>query len=239
MFEDSLMESGNKLKTRRGWTTAITMLAQLVAVGILILIPLIYTEALPKAALSTLLVAPPPPPPPASPVHPIKVVSELENDSLKAPSKIPKEIKILKEDSAPAPNPGLGVVGGVGTPGGVANGVLGGIVNTSATPMVREAAVKPVRVSAGVISGNLLNKVTPPYPNIAKVAHVQGAVVLQAKISKQGTIEDLRLVSGPPMLVQSAMEAVRQWKYRPYLLNGEPVEVDTQITVNFTLGGAS
>jgi protein TonB len=75
------------------------------------------------------------------------------------------------------------------------------------------------------------------YPPIAKAAHVQGAVILHAIISKQGTIENLQVVSGPPMLTGSAMDAVRRWRYKPYLLNGEPTEVDTTITVNFTFGG--
>ncbi len=77
------------------------------------------------------------------------------------------------------------------------------------------------------------------YPPIAKAAHVQGAVILHAIISKQGTIENLQVVSGPPMLVNSAMDAVKRWRYKPYLLNGEPTEVETTITVNFTFGGGS
>jgi protein TonB len=85
--------------------------------------------------------------------------------------------------------------------------------------------------------GFLLNKTTPTYPPIAKAARVQGTVVLQATISKQGTIEDLRVISGPAMLQQAALDAVRQWRYRPYLLNNEPVEVETTVNVIFTLGG--
>ena len=85
--------------------------------------------------------------------------------------------------------------------------------------------------------GFLLNKTTPTYPPIAKAARVQGTVVLQATISKAGTIEDLRVISGPAMLQQAAMDAVREWRYRPYLLNNEPVEVDTTVNVIFTLGG--
>jgi protein TonB len=94
-----------------------------------------------------------------------------------------------------------------------------------------------VRVSQGVSEGNLISQVKPPYPPMAKMARVQGAVVLQALISKSGNIENLRVVSGHPMLVQAALDAVRQWRYRPYLLNGEPVEVETQITLNFSLTG--
>jgi protein TonB len=83
----------------------------------------------------------------------------------------------------------------------------------------------------------LLQKTVPIYPPIAKAARVQGTVVLQATISKTGTIENLQVVSGPAMLQQAAMDAVKQWRYRPYLLNNEPVEVDTTVNVIFTLGG--
>jgi protein TonB len=83
----------------------------------------------------------------------------------------------------------------------------------------------------------LINQVKPAYPQIAKNARIQGAVVLQAEISKQGTIENLRVISGHPMLVPSALDAVKQWRYKPYYLNGDPVAVETTITVNFTLSG--
>jgi protein TonB len=94
-----------------------------------------------------------------------------------------------------------------------------------------------VRISQGVLQGNALSQPKPVYPPIARSARISGSVVLAATISKNGTIENLRLVSGHPMLVPAAMDAVRQWRYKPYMLNGDPVEVDTQITVNFTMGG--
>jgi protein TonB len=96
--------------------------------------------------------------------------------------------------------------------------------------------VAPVRVSH-ISEGNLLRKILPAYPPLARSARIQGQVVLQAVISKQGSIENLRVVAGHPMLVPAAIEAVRQWLYRPYVLNNEPVEVETQITVNFSLAG--
>jgi protein TonB len=85
--------------------------------------------------------------------------------------------------------------------------------------------------------GDLVHKVLPTYPPLARNVRIQGQVVLQAVISKQGIIENLRLLSGHPMLVPAAIEAVRQWRYRPYVLNNEPVEVETLITVNFSLAG--
>ena len=89
-----------------------------------------------------------------------------------------------------------------------------------------------------MLEGSLIRKVQPVYPPLAKTARIQGSVVLFAIISRAGTIDNLRVLSGPPMLVPSAMDAVRQWQYRPYILNHEPIEVETQITVNFILGGS-
>ena len=97
-------------------------------------------------------------------------------------------------------------------------------------------AVKPVRTSR-IMEGNLIRRVQPTYPALARQGRIQGSVVLSAVISRDGMIERLQVLNGQPLLEQAAIEAVRQWRYRPYLLNGEPVEVETQITVNFTLGG--
>jgi protein TonB len=160
------------------------------------------------------------------------------NNQLVAPTKIPKEIKKVTDD-APPPQAMAGVAGMDGSGGG-AGGVMGGIlggIGTGPAPVVKAAAPKKINVSAGVIAGNKLGGMTPQYPAIAKAARIQGTVVLQATISKAGTIENLHVLSGPPMLQQSAMEAVKTWRYRPYLLNGEPVEVETQVNVIFTLGG--
>jgi protein TonB len=245
MFEDSLMESAGKLKTKRGWTTMISFVIQTLLIGVMILIPLIYTEALPKQQLMTFLVAPPPPPPPPPPAAAaVKVVKQIQteivNGALRTPTKIPEKVKMITEDEPPPPASGVaGVVGGVpgGTPGGQMGGVIGGIISSTPVAVPKVAPPQRVRVSGGVTAGNLVYGPKPPYPAIARTARVQGAVVLHAIISKTGTIENLQVVSGHPMLTQSAMEAVRQWKYKPYYLNGEPVEVDTTITVNFTLGG--
>lgn len=94
---------------------------------------------------------------------------------------------------------------------------------------------KRVRVSTGVAAGLLVSKVAPVYPDGARVAHIQGSVIVHAIVSKDGTVGDLQLVSGPPELAASAIDAVKQWRFRPYLLNGRPVEVETQFQVNFVL----
>jgi periplasmic protein TonB len=116
-------------------------------------------------------------------------------------------------------------------------GMMGGVFGSSSTANVKAATPKKVAISAGVMQGMLIQKTTPVYPPIAKAARVSGTVVLQATISKNGTIENLRVVSGPAMLQQSALDAVKQWRYKPYELNNEPVEVETTVNVIFTLGG--
>jgi protein TonB len=161
----------------------------------------------------------------------------MMNNQLTAPSKIPKQIKQITESAAP---PSSGVAGMGGEAGGSAGGVMGGIlggIGTGAAPVVKAAPPKKIAVSSGVMAGNILVKTQPQYPAIAKAARIQGTVILQATISKTGTIEGLTVVSGPPMLQQAALDAVRTWRYKPYLLNGEPVEVGTQINVVFSLGG--
>jgi periplasmic protein TonB len=242
MFEDSLIESGNKLKTKRLSTTILSFALQVGLICILILIPLIYTDALPKGNLMTFLVAPPPPPPPpppaAAPVKVVKIQSEVINGQLRTPTKIPDKIQMIKEEEAP-PDLGAGVPGGVpgGIPGGSTGGVMGGILSSTQVAVPKIATPQRVRVSSGVFSGYLIKKVQPNYPPLAKAARIQGTVVLQAEISKDGTIQNLQLISGHPMLAPAAIEAVKQWRYKPYLLNGEPVAVDTQVDVIFSLSG--
>jgi len=245
MFEDSLIESGGKLKTKRGWTSALSFIIQIGIIGVMVLIPLIFTEALPKQQLMTFLVAPPPPPPPpppaAAPVKVVKVIqTDIVNGQLRTPTKIPKKVEMIKEDEAPPPvMASTGVVGGV--PGGVPGGSMGGVIGSvlSATPVAVPKIATPqrVRVSSGVSQGLIIRRVNPTYPPLARQARIQGVVLLQAQISKDGNIENLQLISGHPMLAPAAIEAVKQWKYKPYLLNGEPVEVETQVQVNFTLSG--
>lgn len=245
MFEDSLLESGGRLKTKRGRTTTFAIILEIALIGVMVLLPLIFTEALPKQQLMTFLVAPPPPPPPPPPAAaPVKVVRQVQTDivngALRTPTKIPQKIQMVKEDEAPPQMAATGgVVGGVpgGIPGGQMGGVIGGIISSTPVAVPKVATPQRVRVSAGVTSGLLVRKVNPNYPPLARQARIQGTVVLHAVISKDGSIENLTLVSGHPMLAPSAIEAVKQWKYKPYLLNGEPVEVDTEVQVNFTLAG--
>src|SRR5271168_448223 len=243
MFEDSLIESGNRLKDKRLSTTIISFFGQFGLIGILILIPLIYTDALPKTQLMTFLVAPPPPPPPPPPPAAapkvVKIQSEVINGQLRTPTKIPQKVQMIKEEEAPPPVSTMaGVVGGVpGAAGGQMGGVIGGIINSTPIAVPKVATPQRVRVSQGVTQGLLLRKIQPAYPPLARQARIQGSVLLQAEIGKDGSIQNLRLISGHPMLAPAAIEAIKQWKYKPYILNGEPVGVETTITFNFTLSG--
>jgi protein TonB len=245
MFEDSTFESGGRIKSKSGRWAVVTGLINASILLLLVLIPLIYPEALPKAAMQMALLSPPPPPPPPPPPaaaaevqHVVAHVhSEMMNNQLTAPTRIPHEIKMVAEKEPP-PSSGFGVAGGFGDSSGSANGVMGGIFGGSApAPVVKAATPKKVTISAGVMVGMLLQKTQPIYPPIAKAARVEGTVVLQATISKAGTIENLRVISGPAMLQPSAVSAVKSWRYKPYLLNNEPVEVETTVNVIFTLGG--
>ncbi len=102
-------------------------------------------------------------------------------------------------------------------------------------PTAPRLNVQRVRVSSGVAQGLLIRQVNPIYPPLAKAARIEGKVLLQATIGKDGTVENLHLISGHPMLAPAAIDAVKQWRYKPYYLNAEPIEVETTITVNFTL----
>lgn len=232
-----------------------SFVSQIIVLGILVLIPLIYTDTLPKAQLTSFLVAPPPPPPPppppaaAPPVKVIKVIpKQFDAGRLMAPKVIPKDIAMIKEEELPPSMPSVGVVGGVpgGVPGGAPGGVIGGIIGSVPTaapppppPPVKKVEKPPtpqrIRVGGNVQSAKLIRQPKPAYPPLAKQARISGTVRFQAIIGKDGTIQNLQLISGHPLLVPSATEAVKQWVYQPTLLNGEPVEVVTQIDVNFTL----
>lgn len=246
MFEDSLLESGGKLRDKRGRWTFFAFGLEALLLGVLLLLPLYFTEALPTAQLVTFLVAPPPPPPPPPPAAAVVrvqhvVQTDIVNGQLRTPTRIPKKIEQIVEDAPPPSMAASGVMNGVpgGIPGGTPGGVIGGIISSTPTAIPHLAPPTVVRVSSGVSQGLLIRKITPTYPPLARQARIQGAVVMEAMISADGSIDNLRVISGHPMLVYAAVEAVKQWRYRPYLLNGTPVEVQTTIQVNFNLAGGN
>jgi len=242
LFSDSLLGETGLERKRKTATTTFSFIFQCILLGIMALLHLMFTEALPKGQLLTFLVAPPPPPPPPPPAAPtVKVVRETyvtNSGALRTPTRIPRKIEMIKEEDAPPPSPSGGVVGGIpgGIPGGQLGGVIGGIIgSTSVAAVPKLEPVKRIRVSQGVTQGLLVHRVEPLYPKIALAARITGVVQLKAIIGKDGNIKELQALSGPPLLVPSAIDAVKQWHYKPYLLNGDAVEVETSVTVTFQL----
>jgi len=229
MFEQMVVSGKNVGGPSKSYAFVVG-LVQCAIVGVLILIPLIYTQALPKGMLYTFLVAPAPPPPPPPPPAVIRKRIVITPQRMVAPTMIPKTVAVIKDE---APDVGAGVVGGVAGMGGL-DGGLGGASGPAPPPKI--AAPTRIRVGGNVAAAKLVNQVQPIYPAIARTAHVSGTVMLHAIIAKDGSIQELEYVSGPALLMKAAMDAVHQWRYQPTLLNGEPVEVDTSIQVVFTLG---
>jgi protein TonB len=253
MFEQTFVEGTGK--TNKSWTVMVSFIGQIILITVAVILPLIYTEVLPNTTLQSFLVAPPPPPPPPPPpaaAPPVKVVKviprQFDAGKLMAPKTVPKEIAVIKEDELPPPASSYsGVVGGMtgGVSGGAVGGVLGGIIGAvpSAAPPPPPPPPAPkkvetpqrIKVGGNVQSAMIMNKTPPVYPQLAKSARVSGVVHLAAVISKDGTIQELHSLGGPALLIQAAMDAVKTWRYKPTMLNGEPVQVETTIDVNFTL----
>jgi protein TonB len=203
------------------------------ALSLLLLMPLIWIQGPPKLRWfesPQILTPPPAPAPPASGERRTTQSTNLSGTHLMQPPAIPTTIAVLNEQPvASAPNIDEGAVpGGTGSRIGVFNSI-GPAVEVAPPP---PAPSHPLRVSHWS-EGNLIYRVQPIYPPLARQARIQGPVELRAIISKAGTIENLVVLRGHPMLAPAAIGAVRQWRYRPYLLNGEPIEVETEITVNF------
>jgi protein TonB len=158
-----------------------------------------------------------------------------------APPSIPPVVQMLDEREAPPQvsyNNEPGVVGSTGT-GGARDGVWKSFnesLSRVQPPPPQPATIKREFKTSSMLEGFLIRRVQPNYPPLARSARIQGPVVVTALISRSGTMENVTAVSGHPMLVQAAVQAVSQWRYRPYILNGEAIEVETQITVNFVLG---
>jgi periplasmic protein TonB len=236
MFEDSIFESTGRIRTgSRGWMVATFFLNGSILLA-LILIPLIHPEALPRQALTFLLTAPktPPsqPPLPKAPLHEATDGNSMATTVTLARPVMPPISSIASTDPVAPEESMISLNEGPALPGGT-NDVFN---RRGPGTVVHEASKGPMHVSSGVMAGAVIAKNTPVYPLIAKSAGVEGVVVLLATISKNGTIENLRVASGPALLQQAAIDAVKTWRYRPYLLNGEPVEVETTVNVVFSLG---
>src|SRR5581483_569135 len=245
MFADSFCDSAWANNSRRGWTALASFTLQAMLVGLVLLMPLIYTQGLPTfkllAGVSPIL-APPAPAPAAPPTGARSSRASQSNMSLMglvAPPRIPDQIAHIDESTAPPPI-GASELGVAGSTGDSRLGTVLGATGTGGTvlpPPPPKPVSRPVTRTSNMMEGYLVHRVQPAYPPLARAARIQGPVQLRALISKQGTIGNLQVTTGHPMLVAAAVQAVRQWRYRPYILNGDPVEVETQITVNFILSG--
>jgi len=245
MFEQTFVDGTGR--TAKPWATTVGFLFQVLVVGFFVLVPMIWTDVLPAGTLKAFLTAPPPPPPPPPPpteapkVVQVKVIPrQFDSGRLMQPKSVPTAIAVIKEEELPPPSTGGGVAGGIG---GVSSGLLSGILAGStpviaAAPVKKVEAPKPVQrivVGGKVQEASITHREVPAYPPLARSTRIQGHVILSAIISVDGTIKELRLVSGHPLLAPAAMAAIKKWTYKPTLLNGEPVEVSTEIDFNFTL----
>jgi periplasmic protein TonB len=235
MFEDSTFESTGRIKTRsRRWMLATLGMNGAILIA-LILLPLIYPDALPQHIIPALVVAPEVPQreTPQQPAHLRAAAphdfSEMMDRQLMAPRRIPSGITSIEDHGVPFTN-------SIATDTGLTDG--GGrnpFGNESPAVVVHPPTPSTVHLPSKLVEGFLIYKNVPAYPIIAKTAGIQGTVVLQATISKTGTIENLRVIAGSPMLQQAAIDAVKTWRYRPYLLNDQAVEVETTVSVIFKL----
>ena len=236
IFRESLIASG-KSRPRNPWATVGALGFELVLLLAVVVIPLFHTDPLPKRQMLTMLYAPP--------------AAASNATRLQAPTpaytstSIPAPTRMTQEAPPPPVDTTGGVVGGI--PGGVVGGVPGGVLSevlgsTRSVPVVAKTPeptpIKRIRVASRVAEANLIHDVASQYPPEAGRARVEGTVVLMAVIGKDGSVQDVRVESGLPILAQAAINAVRQWRYKPYLIDGEPVEVDSRITINFTLSAS-
>jgi protein TonB len=243
MFEKSLIASQvQHSSVAQRWTAAASITLQVAAAGLVIALPLFHQELLElKSDPPRAFVVLKPPVIKIVPVEaraaaaPTSVPMPTQSTRFEAPPVIPDHILTGPDEAPPRDFSKVG--------GGMGNGLPAGLGMSSDAParVVTVASPphsdKPTRISAGVTAGMLMAPIRPVYPQIARAAGVQGAVVVEAIISKAGVIESLHVVSGPEMLRDAAIEAIRDARYQPYRLNGEPTEVQTTITVNFKIGG--
>ena len=243
MFEDSLVESAALLRTHNRWPAVVSITAQLCAAALILTIPLLHPEVLPMPHILPATLATPHAPVQPPPIHLEARSSAATTSAPTAPVAI-QTTSIFRDlihptgtavdaPSMPAVNLGNS---DASLPLGINTAVPSGPHVTVGPPAAR-ASSAPIPVSSGVSAGNLIAPIHPEYPQIAKITHTEGTVVIDAVISRSGSIESAHVLSGPPMLQSAALAAVRQARYRPFLLNGQPTEVQTTITINFRMGG--
>jgi protein TonB len=235
MFEQSLVETTRRVGTRKPMTMLLSLVIQLAVIAVVAIIPLIYYNVLPTSSMTAFLSAPPPPPPPPPPPAPMpkvevhRLVSEVTtNNELVAPRMIPHGIAHIVEAAPPPP---VNIANNAAS----ASDVITGLISNAPPPPPPPPPPKPIAVGGDVQAAMCISCPKPQYPAIARQAHITGKVVLHAIIGTDGRVKKLDVVTGNPMLVEAARNTVLQWVYHPMELNGQASEVDTTITVNFTL----
>ena len=202
-----------------------------------------YMQAMNVPDLEKTMLILPPPPPPGNIVHAVAKpkIRLFQNDKLYAPRTIPKHVEMLKEAPEEAGTSNVpGIPGGVS--GGMLGGVLGGLIGSGMVPspppppLKGVASSRPLLVGGKVQAPRLIQKVQPIYPVLARETRTHGLVVLDCVIDQQGNVTQVKLISGHPLLVRAALDAVQRWKYQPTLLNGIPIAVEMKVTVTFSLG---
>jgi protein TonB len=246
-LSQSLLDMNQMKHPRRFVDVLVAVVLHVVIIGTPIFLSLWFTNTLDlRAYTQTMLIDPPPPPPPPpaptvvrAAVAPRRVF--ITQGKLLAPSYVPKEVAMLKEAPPPEDAGAFGVEGGVpgGVPGGQMGGVIGGIVGGIATskpappPPVKSKV--PIRIGGRIQPPRAISTAAPIYPPLARATRLQGTVIISAILSEQGDVVEMKIVSGPVLLYQAALNAVSQWKYEPTYLNGVPVSVEMNIIVNFQL----
>ena len=252
MFEHAFVEIQDD--SRQPWTLVVSFLAQCLLLSLGVLIPLIYTETLPAGRWVTQLLAPPPlaaprssAPKAAAVAHRRPAPSRVDDSVLRQPRRIPPSVALIDDGTRSAP--AISALEAPPVMEGGAGGVWGSFGREGSGPVIvppppepvkpPDPAVSntPIQVGSAVQSAKLINRMMPVYPSLARQARIQGVVRLEAVIGEDGAIRELRALSGHPLLVPAALSAVKQWRYRPTLLNGRPVPVITQVEVRFTLSG--
>lgn len=248
-FSQAVLLDENHFKTgSRPLKLAVSIITHVALISVPILLGLFFTDTINiKQYAAMMLVAPPPPPPPPPPATAALVKTAprqrfINSGKLFAPTVIPKAIAEIKE--APDTEGFEGVAGGVpggvpgGQMGGVLGGVIGGVLNTGAKPLAPPPPTKaaPVRVGGRVRPPKAILQVQPTYPVLARQARIQGQVQIDAVLDEQGNVIEMKIVSGPPLLYQAALDALKRWKYEPTYLNDQPIAVQMIVNVTFVLG---
>ncbi len=243
MFETVLLDATARARKQRRWTAVLSLAVQIALVGMLLILPMIAPESIPELRSRIIVTVPRAAAAPserrATPAGGSTTKPQRPDQiALYQPAEIPPTIDSGSDEVPAPPSPSLPAGNctprcGVGGP----DGVTGGDPLSNFVPTVRPKPDAPTErlVISHLDPGFLLHRMQPVYPRIARLAGVQGPVILRAVISKEGEIQELRVISGHPWLSPAARDAVQHWRYRPYLLNGAAVEVETQVIVNFVL----